>query len=171
MSEDDLQQAVKFLEYYQMFINNQFSKIDNVIENKVLQNILEEYHEHQIRKFEPGFSLFSLISDIYYRENFHSDIIHALLNPLEKHSEGPKFLNEFLLYIKSLGANINLSFYSHAELANRELGKIDILILDNSSKRAIIIENKIYGAPDMPKQLPRYFQYATEMGYTIDAII
>lgn len=39
-----------------------------------------------------GFNAFELVSDIYRRENFHSDIMCAIINPRSKHGEGLRFL-------------------------------------------------------------------------------
>jgi hypothetical protein len=54
---------------------------------------------------------------------------------------------------------------------NRELDRIDITIRDIKSKKAIIIENKINNAGDMPRQIPRYYKKLEEQGYSIDAIV
>ena len=42
-----------------------------------------------------GFNAFALMSDIYHRENFHSDILCEILNPNGEHKEGKKFLQAF----------------------------------------------------------------------------
>jgi len=52
----------------------------------------------------------------------------------------------------------------------RESRNIDILILDENSKRAILIENKINNAGDMPRQIPRYYNSIKDE-YIIDAIV
>ena len=53
-----------------------------------LAPIIKESEEKQEKRMETGFNLFYLISDHYYRETFHSDIIAALLSPKEKHGGG-----------------------------------------------------------------------------------
>ena len=45
-----------------------------------LAPIIKENEEKQAKRMETGFNLFYLISDHYYRETFHSDIIAALLS-------------------------------------------------------------------------------------------
>ena len=48
---------------------------------------------------DPGFNVFHLISDYYYRETFHGDIIAALLSPDEKHGEGNLYIDLFIKMI------------------------------------------------------------------------
>lgn len=122
------------------------------------------------RDVELGFNLFTIVSDRYYQENFHSDILKALIDPKSKHGERDKYLNLFLNFIRSRGARITLSDYTHAQVV-REEGRLDILIKDDASTKAIIIENKINNAGDMPRQLPRYLEYVKASGYSCDAII
>ena len=117
-----------------------------------------------------SFNIFKLISDLYYRENFHSDIMAFLLNPQENHHCCDVFLKSFFRLIEKFGKHINENDYNDAVVL-REEGKIDILIKSNTSKKAIIIENKINNAPDMPRQLPRYYDNLISEAYTIDAIV
>ena len=65
---------------------------------------------------------------------------------------------------------INKNHYADA-VAKREIGKLDISIFSEVSKHCIIIENKIYNAGDMPRQLPRYYDYMVAKGFIVDAII
>jgi hypothetical protein len=54
----------------------------------------------------------------------------------------------------------------------REQGRLDIWIRDEVSQKAIIIENKVNNAPDMPEQIDRYYQYSQELtGYNVELII
>jgi hypothetical protein len=123
------------------------------------------------RNVDIGFNLFELISDHYYRETFHSDILNALLDPVGKHQERDKYLRLFLEYLcLQHGAKIDLTDYSNAEVV-KEAGRIDVLIKDETSKRAIIIENKINDATDQPRQLPGYLKKVIDWGYVCDAII
>jgi len=117
-----------------------------------------------------GFNLFAIVSDLYYRENFHSDILKAVLDPEATHGEKTKYLHLFLAFIQLHGAGVASADYANAEVV-REEGKIDILIKDDASRKAIIVENKINGAPDMPRQLPRYLEIVTAAGYSCDTII
>lgn len=110
-----------------------------------------------------GFNAFTLVSDIYYRENFHSDIIAAILSPLSNHGEGKLFLRLFIDYLKNVALRQNklkieeelrkLSLDDDISV-KREDGRIDIKI--QAPTWTIIIENKINGANDQKRQLPRY---------------
>ena len=117
-----------------------------------------------------SFNLFSIVSDFYYRENFHSDVLRAMLDPKSKHEGGDKFLQLFLDFLTRHGASITPDDYRDTSVV-REEGRIDILIKDAVSKKAVVIENKINGAKDMPKQLPRYLEIAKGRGYEVDAIV
>ena len=55
---------------------------------KELEVPLKKYEEYREKRMATGFNVFYLISDYYYRETFHSDIIAALLSPKERHGEG-----------------------------------------------------------------------------------
>jgi len=138
---------------------------------KRIKPLTKAYEENlEKRHIEIGFNLFELISDHYYRETFHSDILNALLNPESKHGEKNKFLQLFLTYLCSQpGAAIDPSHYLDA-IVTKGKGHIDVLI--TGSKHAIIIENKINDAIDQRRQIPGYLDYVeVKMGYHCDAII
>lgn len=133
--------------------------------------ICREYEKSKQQDQDDSFNVFYLISDLYYRENFHSDIIAFLLDTTEKHGYGDKYLSVFISLLQSIGCKrINQEDYKDAT-AVREEDRIDILIKSESSKRAIIIENKINDAGDMPRQLPRYYDFVTKLRYHVDAIV
>lgn len=132
-------------------------------------SIGKEYFESKQDNGIDSFNVFRIISDLYYRENFHSDIIRFFLAPDESHYEGNKFLRIFIQMLNKTGRNINFNDYRDA-IAIREEGRIDILIKSEFSKKAIIIENKINNARDMQRQLPRYYDYVSQC-YKIDAIV
>ena len=125
--------------------------------NDVLSDVLKYYKKCEEKKLKYGldnkfkFNFFSSISDIYYRENFHSDILKMILDPKTKGVGNRQFLDSFL---KLIGCDPN-SFKCNV-ICTREEKKIDILI--KSNKEAIIIENKINGAIDQPNQLIRYIK-------------
>lgn len=101
------------------------------------------------------FNIFRILEVSHY-ENIHSTILAEFLNPKGTHGLQNSFLQLFLDInkIEDFDSN-NASIYT--EVAVAEYGRIDILI--ESSKRAIIIENKFY-AKDQPEQLRRYNKYA-----------
>lgn len=128
-----------------------------------------EYEKSKQISYTESFNVFSLVSDIYYRENFHSDIIRFFLDTKESHGQGSLFLEQFIKMLQQAGRQIDFQDYQDAT-AIREEGKIDILIKSDNSKHAIIIENKMNDAGDMPRQLPRYFDYISP-NYQIDSIV
>lgn len=133
--------------------------------------ICREYERSKQQDQDDSFNVFYLISDLYYRENFHSDIIAFLLDTREKHGYRNKYLSVFISLLNTLGCVIDQENYKDA-VAVREENRIDILVMSKSSKRAIIIENKINDAGDMPRQLPRYYDYVTdELRYQVEVIV
>lgn len=110
------------------------------------------------------FNFFSIVSDLYYRENFHSDIIKGLFLI-------PDFFESFFIELSFI-KNQKISFDFHSTIVEREKnGRIDISIIDTVQRKAIIIENKINDAIDMPRQLPRYFDKLTNKGFEVEGIL
>lgn len=126
-----------------------------------------------------SFNIFSISSVNSHKENYHSDIIALLLDPLEKHKAGDTYLDLFLDFmINSYGVDINKNNYCNVEIRienptdSMDLkGRIDILIRDTKSKHCIIIENKINNAGDTQNQLEKYYINETKLGYTVDSIV
>lgn len=98
----------------------------------------------------------------------HSAFLAELLNPNGSHGMGTACLKSFIQHIPCLqkipfditSANVYIEYYI-GEIPNdySKGGRIDILITDGQNN-SIIIENKI-DANDQPKQLYRYYQYAS----------
>jgi hypothetical protein len=106
-------------------------------------------------------------SDIYYRENYHSDIMAYILENKKN------TMRYFIDYINTLSDDlptVSINDFLNTEVV-REKNKIDILIKDLSSYHCIIIENKINNAGDMKRQLPRYYNVVVKNGYKVDRII
>ncbi|MBE0544517.1 MAG: PD-(D/E)XK nuclease family protein [Verrucomicrobia bacterium] len=145
-------------------------RVHNLVTDARLSSLAQKYRENeQEREFDTGFNLFELISGHYYRETFHSDILHALLDPKAKHGAGNQYLRLFLKYIAAEHrVGLQEENYTEAQVAKEE-GKMDILI--KGSEHAILIENKINGARDTHRQLPRYLKQIEDRGYKCDAII
>lgn len=129
-------------------------------------------YEHLAKnKSELGFNVFTISSDLYYRENFHSDIIKALLDPKEKHGERNKFLDIFIDMLNKFNSHKHISRSDfQSSIVVREVDRIDILIMDSNSSKAILIENKIYNALDQHRQIPRYYEIVSK-NYTVEAIV
>jgi hypothetical protein len=162
---------IALLQRIKVFSDDVIREAKDFICDANLFALAQKYEANQKkRNIDIGFNLFVIISDRYHQENLHSDILKALLDPSGKHGEQEKYLRCFLNFIKMHEAKINLSDYKNAQV-EREEGRIDILIRDEVSKKAIIIENKINNAGDMPQQLPRYLKQVTDNGYTCAAII
>ena len=123
------------------------------------------------------FNFFESISDKWYRENFHSDVLYTILNPDTK--EIGEFSRKYFMpeFVKFLGIedrfNCNsdyevikeqptgyISWKDNNENETGQKGFIDLLIKNET--QAIIIENKINYAPDMDNQLVRYMKYVEE---------
>lgn len=114
------------------------------------------YEEHDIDG-SLKFNFFESISDLYYRENFHSDILEVLLNPKTKEIGRKYFMQEFVNFLGLTPEQCD--WHSDFDVI-REKGKIDLLIKNET--QAVIIENKINYAPDMDNQLVRYMKYVAE---------
>ena len=133
----------------------------------LLQKLAMAKREQQLA----GHNLFTISNHFHARENFHSDIICSLLDPEGFHNEGYSQLELFLLFLHNRHqARVEVGNYLNTSVL-REKGRIDILIRDESSRHAIIIENKINDAIDQENQLSNYYQYLTDNLYKVDAII
>lgn len=147
----------------------------SLLDDKSLCLIL---YEHKVAiesaKLDGDFTIFDVISDFYYRENFHSDILAFFLNPLDNHNNGMLGLQLFIKLVnKASGLNIKEADYEAIEVV-REFpgeGRIDILIKNSQTKHAILIENKMNNAGDMDRQIPRYCEYLENQGFKIDAAV
>lgn len=165
--------CLSFIEKYRSMIDAHMTLIKDFLSDKDLKNIGWEYNEAKNSQPENPFNVFTIASELYYRENFHSDIIKAFLDPMENHNEGTTFLYAFFDFINDNFKNkvcISKQNYTSAKV-ERETGKIDILISSEVSKHCIVIENKMNNAVDMQRQLPRYYDFMTGLGYSIDAIV
>ena len=136
-----------------------------------LAPIIKESEEKQEKRMETGFNLFYLISDHYYRETFHSDIIAALLSPNEKHGGENLYLDLFLDMI-----GVDKAPYKNAKVCKEYGtndgtlgGRIDIFI-EGENKHCVVIENKLNNAGDTCRQLPKYYGYLKNK-YTIDKFV
>ncbi len=152
--------------------------INGFLSNSTLNSLIEQLDKILKESSEVGFNVFTLTSDFYYRENFHSDIISAFLDPKAKHNEGNRFLDAFIdmlnMKIRMINPEklIRKDYYVNASV-EREKNKIDILISTTliDKPHCIIIENKINNAPDMQNQIPRYYDIVCRNGFEVDAIV
>lgn len=147
---------------YNNLANNIIDNAFNIVFNSkfIDEDMLQRYREYKDKnnfKENYPFNIFELISDIYYRENFHSDIIAQLLR-------NEIILKNFLDFI-----GVDKSKYENYEV-EREESKIDILI--KTEKNCVIVENKLNWAKDMPEQLFRYYGICKDnYGLEVDKIV
>ena len=133
--------------------------------------VKERIQQEEKRKRGENFNIFSVLGLSTSEVRLHSAFLGELLNPEGDHGLGNKFLEAFLKMIinrvkpgfeidtKSCKVDVELPIGEIPEDYS-EGGRIDLLIQD-SQKNAIIIENKIY-ADDQYKQLLRYHNWATK---------
>ena len=152
---------------WQNTVSEHFAAISQLLYS--CRPICIEYENSKESVQDKSFNVFTIVSDLYYRENFHSDIMRFFLAPTENHGEGRLFLTTFIYMLNKLWRRIDPQDYCDAVVV-REEGKIDVLIKSEINKKAIVIENKINNAGDMPRQLPRYYDYLSPC-YSIDAIV
>lgn len=139
----------QFLDSQSSLIEEFISMLTNFLVKE--QDVSIEYLEQKRSHTEIPFNVFMVVSDLYYRENFHSDIIRLFLDTNGKHGEGAIFLDLLIdILNKDYHKHISKFNYRNSE-ARREYGRIDILVRSVDSKHCIIIENKINNACDMPR--------------------
>lgn len=161
-----------FLEGYKRIILEQIDAISSILNDIDIKKVTEDYCALKFSHREEPFNVFKLASDLYYRENFHSDIMKAFLDINEKHKEGNLFLYAFIDFINTHFPKVRISKANYRDvIVEREFGRIDILIRSEESKHCIIIENKINNASDTYRQLPKYYDLMTNQEYVVDAIV
>ncbi len=168
----DYSHITSLLNDWGSFLNERQSYYENLLCDRSLKSLLAE-HSSTIKMIDKSkaFTVFEIISSLYYKENFHSDFIAFFLDPGQNHGMGLLGIELLVsLVIKQTGWQIKKNFYKNATVV-REQGRIDILIRDDCSKHAILVENKMNNAGDMDRQIPRYCDILEEQGYTIDAAI
>ena len=149
------------------------------IDNEMIKTY-EDYIEKNNFQEDYDFNIFELMSDKFYRENFHSYIIAQLF-------KNEIILKKFLEFIKvdetvylNDGYDAVPEYYIKHEIKN---GRIDILIKSNDKENnedeenenkekshCIIIENKLHGAKDEERQLRRYYEACKE-DFEVDKIV
>lgn len=149
--------------------------INNLL--KQLAPLVKVYEEKKKKRMDAGFNVFYLISDYYYRETFHGDILYALLSPQEKHGEGPLFVELFIDMINKKKQLVEKKDYRIVTVEREygtkdadEMGRIDLLIIGENN-HCIVIENKLNNAGDTYRQLPKYLNDLKKKGYDIDAFV
>lgn len=114
---------------------------------------------YQKLRQEDRFNIFTILRNQDDEVNLHSRFLFELLNPKGSHNKQDEFLSLWLEIMETV------NFSLEGVLVRKEYNNIDILIT-NSSKQAIIIENKIW-AEDKDKQIERYFDDVTKLGFSV----
>ncbi len=99
------------------------------------------------------FNLFEAVGVVRH-ELRHSDFLAFLLDPSRNHGLGATFLSAFLQAVCPPVLDLDALNLSHAYVF-REWHHIDILVLDDVSRFAVIIENKV-DTGEHSNQLNRY---------------
>lgn len=136
-------------------------RFQSFVDDPALRALGARFEANRMRReVDLGFNAFALASNIYHRENLHSDVMAAILDPDGSHGQGDRFLMLFLEFLNERhDLKLDLEDYRDA-IIEREPGRIDLLIRGTRGDRpkAIIIENKINGAGDMDCQVVRYLE-------------
>ncbi len=142
-----------------------------------LAPLVKEYEDKKKKRMDTGFNVFYLISDYYYRETFHGDILYALLSPEEKHGQSRLFVDLFIDMINRVKRLVDKSDYTMASVEREygtndgnDMGRIDFLIIGKNN-HCIVVENKLNNAGDTYRQLPKYRKDLMNKGYIIDAFV
>jgi len=95
------------------------------------------------------------------------------LDPNGNHKEGHTYIHLLIEWLAKLRPDLRELICCNFNncIVLKESGRIDISIQDTVSKKAIIFENKINGATDTNRQLPRYFDHLSNKGIEIVAIV
>lgn len=143
-----------------------------IFEHEFCKDLVYRYKVYKKKELGNSLNVFSVSKYGNQLENFHSDILAIFFNQNERHASGLLFVRKFADFLNNFFyKNIQIKNYEHST-CEREKGRVDLLIVDEVSKHCIILENKINDAPDMPDQLKRYYEYATnERNLKVDAII
>ena len=120
----------------------------------LLEKAARFHDRHEAGRREP-FNLFSVLRSEHDEVNLHSRFLAALFDHRRSPGASRENLTDFLhrFGVEDFGQD-------HATV-DREWNNIDILICDQSSMKAVIIENKIWAA-DQPRQLQRYAEQMSQ---------
>jgi len=131
-----------------------------ILENFIVNN--SDFEE--LKSLLSQFNIFEVLGAVR-QEVRHSDFLSYLLNPQETHGLGDYFLRKFLQEVISKDnyehlpfTKIDLYIWDLSDFqVRREWNLIDILLLSESLKLAVIIENKI-DSTEHSNQLQRYLK-------------
>ena len=116
----------------------------------MLEKAARFYDRHEAGRRE-SFNVFSVLHSEHDEVNLHSKFLAALLDHRQSPGGSRENLADFLRVLDIAG------FDHDRATVDREWSNIDILVCDQSSMQAVIIENKIWAA-DQTRQLQRYVE-------------
>ena len=120
----------------------------------LLEKAARVYDRHEAGRREP-FNVFSVLRSEHDEVNLHSRYLAALLDHRKSPGQSRENLADFL-------QRLEISGFDHDRASvDREWNNIDLLVRDQSSMQAVIIENKIWAA-GQPRQLARYAEQMRE---------
>ena len=117
---------------------------------------------------EEKFNIFTALHKEHDERRLHSRFISVLLQPKGKHGQKELFLDLFLSQfseiedIEKINFNYLKTIVYPKEFDKKENNNIDILIIDETSNNALIIENKIYADDSITSsggQIERYLNH------------
>ena len=121
-----------------------------------LDVIRKKYEDIEAKKDQ--FNIFSAMFDSSDEVNLHSHFIYSLLS--FKTGNEYRYLNAFRQIVKS-----KFEYNIDSLEIHKELHDIDILLIDKSTKKAVIVENKIYASDsnhESEGQLEKYYRIVAE---------
>lgn len=134
-------------------IENLLSKIRHLVE-------LDKKQTEEARKRGENYNIFSVLRIETAEMETHSAFLASLLNPDGDHGMKDHPLKAFIEKTDCNGLQLDATNCAVEVEHFTGDGRIDILITDNSTRKAIVIENKIY-AGDQDAQMKRYYDYAS----------
>ena len=96
MEEIEIDTILQSILQLDELLNVHVYSIQSILSNAYLKGICIKYKDLEKSQTDTGFNIFNLISDTYYKENFHSDIIAAFLDTKGKHNAGNEYLKLFI---------------------------------------------------------------------------
>lgn len=132
--------------------------IDNY--RSLLKDAALIYEKHEAGRKEP-FNIFTVLHKETDEVNLHSRFLHALLD----HQSSDTRRQNLKDFLQRVGIE---DFEQNDAKIRREYRNIDILISNNTTNQAVVIENKIKEIKyrkDEPQQLQRYYKILQEEGY------
>lgn len=142
----------------------------NLEEKIALEKFLLQNDElEKIESFLAEFNVFQTL-DAVRAEIRHSNILAWLMNPKSNHGFGDQFLRLFLKYvfsnnretIKSEVTFFDIEVFNLDDIEiRREWNRIDLLVISESNKFVVTIENKIE-TMEHDDQLKRYYDLVTK---------